>query len=152
MDAKPAGLDGEGRLQALLKLAQVGAEYNHHRCLTVDEPHQEHTYPFHACQHPDCVLVRSVPAAPPRSEQFQRVLQEMEGSAGQYGLGETLAVALHSWVRQLESLAVVPAAPPPQEGFCDCRLLPPTFCALCHRQKQPTVAPPPQEPPTYPKM
>lgn len=57
----------------------------------------------------------SVPAAPPRSEQFQRVLQEMEGAAGQYGLGETLAVALHSWVHQLESLAVVPAAPPPQE-------------------------------------
>jgi len=38
----------------------------------------------------------------------------MEGAAGQYGLGETLALALHSWVRQLESLAVVPAAPPPQ--------------------------------------
>ena len=52
-------LDGEGRLQAL---ARNWARFQHEHLR-----HEQHSHPysFDTCQHPDCVLVRSVPAAPP---------------------------------------------------------------------------------------
>jgi hypothetical protein len=137
-----AGLDGEGRLQERIDRFLASKACSRNPGCPWDDRADRLCYQCEARELITLLSALSVPAAPPRSEQFQRVLQEMEGAAGQYGLGETLAVALHSWVRQLESLTV---APPPQEGFCDCRLLPPTVCALCHRPKQPTVAPPPQE-------
>jgi len=51
---QPAGLDGEGRLQVLAAISAFR--------LHVERGHPE---AFEVCPHDDCVLVRSVPAAPP---------------------------------------------------------------------------------------
>jgi hypothetical protein len=106
---------GEGRLQERIDRFLASKACSRNPGCPWDDRADRLCYQCEARELITLLSALSVPAAPPRSEQFQRVLQEMEGAADQYGLGETLAVALHSWVRQLESLAVVSAAPPPQE-------------------------------------
>jgi len=110
----PAGLDGEGRLQAL---AVLGARQEHYRVCAdscgIKEFLKGHLGRFEDCPHPDCVLVRSVPAAPPpqaESEIAMRIVQRVKA-------GIRLAVPdreIHRAVVE-ELAAIKSVAPPLQE-------------------------------------
>jgi hypothetical protein len=140
-------LDGEGRLQAkILEFALAGADIAHFRGYDAGNISGHTEASPSRCPHPDCVLVRSVPAAPPPQEGKPQELPKPDLG----GIFRRAAARMKADREKSESTV----APPPQD-ISDLQRMADTAVHHFKRVQEleaelaalKSVAPPPQEQP-----